>query len=413
LSQDPCNFLSTAASIGDALCREALWWGDRCTWLGDDLIGDEDAYLVHRTVGGSIYTGTAGIAIFLTRLAALTGDRLHVDTAKAAILQALRETETADEMRNRGLFCGRAGVAYASIVVGEGLGDGDLRESGLGLLRAVAREETSDWAETDVMYGRAGVIVAALCAFRRFSEEWLLAWARELGEQLIRSAKTEEIGWSWPEHADELGMNGFSHGAAGIAWALGELARASGEQEFFDAAREATRYEQHWFNSDVMNWRDLFQEYMADPERPPEYSLSWCHGAPGIALSRLRLWKIFGNPAHGEEARIALSTTTDALHADLKSGTRNFSLCHGLAGNAEALIVASDILGDEGMLRTAREIGLNGIENYADSEEGWPCGVNNADAWSPSLMLGWAGTGYYFLRLYDPTVTPSILLLDC
>jgi lantibiotic modifying enzyme len=208
-------------------------------------------------------------------------------------------------------------------------------------------------------------------------------------------------------------MNGFSHGAAGIAWALGELARTSGEQRFFEAAREATRYEQHWFNSDVMNWQDLFQEYVADPERPPEYSLSWCHGAPGIALSRLRLWKIFGNPAHGEEARIALSTTTDSLHADLKSGTRNFSLCHGLAGNAEALIVASDILGDEGMLRTAREIGLNGIKDYADSEEGWPCGVNNADAWSPSLMLGWAGTGYYFLRLYDPTITPSILLLDC
>ncbi len=368
---------------------------------------------MHRTVGGSIYTGTAGIAIFLTQLAALTGDRLHVDTAKGAVIQALRETETADEMRNRGLFCGRAGVAYASIVAGEGLSDGGLLESGLGLLRAVAREEVSDWAETDVMYGRAGVIVAALCAFRRFSEEWLLAWARELGEQLIRSAKTEEIGWSWPDHAGELGMNGFSHGAAGIAWALGELARTSGEQEFFHAAREATRYEQHWFNSDVMNWRDLFPEYVADPERPPEYSLSWCHGAPGIALSRLRLWKIFGDPAHGEEARIALSTTTDALRADLKSGTRNFSLCHGLAGNAEALIVASDILGDEGMLRTAREIGINGIENYADSEEGWPCGVNNADAWSPSLMLGWAGTGYYFLRLYDPTITPSVLLLDC
>ncbi|HEV2803285.1 MAG TPA: lanthionine synthetase LanC family protein [Pyrinomonadaceae bacterium] len=413
MTQDPSNFLSTAATIGDALCREALWWGDRCTWLGDDLIGEEEAYLVHRTVGGSLYTGTAGIALFLARLAFVNGERLHADTARGAITQALREVETAEELRLKGLFGGRAGVACASVVVGECLDDTGLAEAGHGLLRALAREETNGWTETDVMYGRAGAIVAALSVSRRFSDDALLAWARELGEQLLRDAKREETGWSWPEKPDEPGMNGFSHGVAGVAWALGELARSCGEEQFFHAAREATRYEQRWFDADVSNWRDLFPEYMADASRPPEYSLSWCHGAPGIALSRLRLWELFRDPAHREEARLALSTTAEALRTEVESETRNFSLCHGLAGNAEALIIASHTFGDEGMMRAAREIGLKGIENYAESEESWPCGVNNADAWSPSLMLGWAGTGYFYLRLHDPRVTPSVLLLDC
>ena len=146
MSQDPFNFLSTAAAIGDALCREALWWGDRCTWLGDDLIGDEDALLVHRTVGGSLYTGTSGIALFLARLAAITGDRLHADAARGAITQALREVETAEELRLKGFFGGRAGVAFASVAVGECLGEDRLQDAGLNLLRALAREATNGLA---------------------------------------------------------------------------------------------------------------------------------------------------------------------------------------------------------------------------------------------------------------------------
>lgn len=413
MSQVPFNFLSVAATIGNALCREALWWGGRCTWLGDDMLGDDDVTIVHRTVGGSIYSGTAGIALFLARLAALTGDRVHAETAKAAIAQALEESVTADELRLKGLFCGRVGVAYASVVVGECLRDAELQDAGLRLLRTVAREQATDWSDTDVMYGRAGAIVAALRVSRRFSEQELLAWACELGRQLLQSAKKEEIGWSWPETPDDLGLNGFSHGAAGIAWALGELAHASGDRLFLHAAREATRYEQHWLNPNVMNWQDLFREYVTDPSRPPEYSLSWCHGAPGIALSRLRLWELFGEPAHEQEARVALLTTTGDLQTAISDETRNFSLCHGIAGNAEALICAAKTFEDEAILQTARDVGLMGIENYAESEEGWPCGVNNSDAWSPSLMLGWAGIGYYYLRLHDARVTPSVLLLDC
>ena len=181
------------------------------------------------------------------------------------------------------------------------------------------------------MYGRAGSS-SRRCGFPEgFSDQELLAWARELGEQLLRGARKEDIGWSWPETPDDLGMNGFSHGAAGIAWALGELARSSGEDHFFQAAREAMRYEQHWFDPHVMNWRDLFSEYMTDPSRPPEYSLSWCHGAPGIALSRLRLWELFRDPAHLEEARIALSTRT-TLSAPRSKRERAISLCHGRPG---------------------------------------------------------------------------------
>lgn len=413
MSQDPSNFLEAAAAIGNALCRDALWWGGRCTWLGDDMTGDEEGTIVHRTVGSYLYDGTAGIALFLARLAALTGDRLHAETAKGAVAQALEECAAAGGPRLKGFFCGRSGVAYAATVVGECLGDAELQESGLVLLRGVALEGADGWEDTDVMYGTAGAAVAALRVSSKYAEPGLLAWACELGRRLLLNAEKEEFGWSWPANPDELGMNGFSHGAAGIAWVLGELARASGEEEFFRAASEATRYERHWFDPEVSNWQDLFPEFVNDPSRPPEFSVSWCHGAPGIALSRLRLWELFREPAHEQEARTALLTTSEDLRAAIDGSDKNFSLCHGVAGNAEALIVASRILGDESFMKAAREVGAMGVERYAASEEGWPCGVYNTETWSPSLMLGWAGTGYFYLRLHDPSRTPSVLLLGC
>jgi hypothetical protein len=40
----------------------------------------------------------------------------------------------------------------------------------------------------------------------------------------------------------------------------------------------------------------------------------------------------------------------------------------------------------------------------------WPCGVPGGGE-SPSLMLGLAGIGHFYLRLYDPASVPSVLLV--
>jgi lantibiotic modifying enzyme len=40
----------------------------------------------------------------------------------------------------------------------------------------------------------------------------------------------------------------------------------------------------------------------------------------------------------------------------------------------------------------------------------WPCGAPGG-AETPNLMLGLAGIGYFYLRLYDPIHTPSLLMV--
>ena len=52
-----------------------------------------------------------------------------------------------------------------------------------------------------------------------------------------------------------------------------------------------------------------------------------------------------------------------------------------------------------------QEVGQFGIKQYS-ANNSWPIGVGNG--LNQSLMLGMAGIGYYYLRLYDSS-TPSLL----
>jgi lantibiotic modifying enzyme len=369
--------------------------------------------VTHCTCSSDLYSGTAGIALFLSALARQTLDPIHRHTAMAAMSQSLARAERHRSQSSPAFFTGATGEAWASLQVGENLNAVGFIEHGLAAMEKIAASEMPAWNGTDVIHGRAGAIVAALAVARKYRKEALLDWACRQGAAILSMAHRQEIGWSWPETVGARGMNGFSHGAAGIAWALGELAWVSGREEFGRAARDAVRYEQHWFDSQQGNWPDFFTEYMAHPNRPPSYSISWCHGAPGISLSRVRLWQRFSGE-YRQQAEAALETTSRKLAEILSQDVEdNFCLCHGLCGTAEALLIGAGAFDSPALAEIAHRVAQLGIGRYAEPGLPWPCGLNYKGAASPGLMLGRAGTGYFYLRLQSPAQVPSVLLLDC
>ena len=141
----------------------------------------------------------------------------------------------------------------------------------------------------------------------------------------------EALTWPSPSLPGQPRLTGFPHGAAGIGHALLELHRATGNRRFRADAEEAFGYERGLCNADARNWPDLREN--ATPGTPldggPSYTLQWCHGAPGMALSRLGTAELLGDPQIRSKAITALETTRDAASAELHTG--NYSLCHGLA----------------------------------------------------------------------------------
>jgi lantibiotic biosynthesis protein len=394
--------LETAARLGATIASDAIWYDGRCNWVGGDVEerppGSGVVLTSFVALGGDLYGGTAGVGLFLAELATATADEHLRRTALGASAHALARS---DELPI-GLYAGRLGTALAAARAARLLGAEELREGAARLLD-VPRSWWRGSDDFDLISGAAGSIVALLALAPLLDRPDLLERAAALGEGLVGSARRSERGWSWPSPTTPGAhdLTGLSHGAAGAAYALLELHAATGDESFRAAADHAFAYERSWFDPEHENWPDLREERRAvSGRRPLTYTALWCHGAAGIALTRLRASKLLRHEPYRDEAAVAVRTTARLVESWLASGG-NFSLCHGLAGNAEVLL-------EGGETELAHRIALEGIERYGNGGLPWPCGA--ADGQTPSLFLGLAGIGRFYLRLFDQAL-PSILLI--
>ncbi len=411
-------FLETAATLGARICRDALWGGGVCNWIGFSMesLGGRWRH-VHRAYGGELYSGTSGIALFLARLHMATGERIFKRTALAAIHHALEHgAEEIPPPSRIGAYSGWTGLADAALQIATLLGEESLRAPALAMLEEAAGSETG--RNFDLLAGCAGAVPLLLRA-RGIHQgpESLLEAAVRLGDHLRDVAARDDAGWSWGDYGmpgvkQKGNLLGFSHGAGGIGWALLELHHATGEERFREAAEGAFEYERHWFDAEHGNWPDL-----RDPEvsgsatvaDAPAFMTAWCHGAAGLGLSRLRAWQLTGDEKTRQEAEVAVATTLENLRGGTEMSQTNDCLCHGRGGNCETLIYGAEILGRPEWLQRAEEIGLQEIEACAAQRAPWPCGTYGAVE-VPGLLLGLAGIGYFYLRLADPTGTPTVLI---
>jgi lantibiotic modifying enzyme len=248
---------------------------------------------------------------------------------------------------------------------------------------------------------------------RRHPRDGVLPLATRLGEHLLATVRQSENGWSWNtlDGQTERDPTGFSHGAAGIAWALLELYAETDNPQFRHAAERGFAYERQWFSSEHENWPDFRTiANAASGAGSANFALAWCHGAPGIGLSRVRGYEILKNQELKREAEAAIRTTTRMLNHPGYGMQNDFTLCHGRGGNAELLIFAAEALDDAVSRENAETLGRQGIEYFGRNNLPWPCGVPGGGE-TPNLMLGLAGIGHFYLRLYDPAATRSILLV--
>ncbi len=411
------TFLEAADRIGRRLCRDAVWAGRRCNWLGWALVPSRQGWVDSFCAQDpTLYGGTAGIALFLASLFRWTGDPVERATLLGAIAQLRDGPEESTPADSFGFHSGRAGMAYALIRVGDLLDDEASIHQGLELLSALASREP-DPKRLDVIGGSAGTIPVLLGAAARFGRDDLAGSAAAHGDLLISTAVRSDRGWSWDTlgHAGAPHLLGYAHGAGGIACALLELHRATGEERFREAAEEALRYERGHFDAAASNWPDL-RVSVASPANsaaPPQHPVAWCHGAPGVGCSRLRVRALStsgDDPELEAEIRVAVETTNAALPVLMALDRGNFSLCHGAAGCGDFLLLASQELERPDLRQVAETVGRAGEAYYHRNDLPWPCGLLTRRE-TPNLMLGLAGIGYFFLRLHSAREVPSVLIV--
>jgi lantibiotic modifying enzyme len=419
------DFLGVADAIGAQLVRDALWHGPRCNWTGDSMEFLEGGWRVaHRALGGELYSGTSGVALFLARLGHASGEKLYSKVAVAAIEHALSRVAGFAAGTRSGFYAGVLGVAWAGVRVGLLVDAPRVIERCCTVLEAL-HAEPLDGEGLDVTSGSAGAIgglldLAAMLAHDPALSATLRSDAARHGERLVALARRGERGLSWAGTGSTQGLCGFSHGAAGVAWSLLALQRACGERLFGEAAAEGLRYERSWFDAREQNWPDLRSlddggaAWLGSGGNGASngrlgFMSAWCHGAPGIALARFASHALGAGDECLAEAAAAARTTATTTRLWLASAQGNYSLCHGLAGNADVLLEASRRMPEPGYGQLAIDVGRSGLALHARTGAPWPCGVLGGGE-TPSLLLGLAGIGHFYLRLHDPAL-PTVLLV--
>ncbi|MDF5731443.1 MAG: hypothetical protein PUP92_26425 [Rhizonema sp. PD38] len=201
-----------------------------------------------------------------------------------------------------------------------------------------------------------------------------------------------------PKETGEQPLAGFSHGAAGMAWALLKVYALSGEERFLQAALHAIAYERSLFSPQLGNWLDLRGD-----ERYSGFMTAWCNGATGIGLARL------DSLAYLDDAEIRLEINTALQTTITHCFGHNHSLCHGDLGNLDLLVKANSTFNDSEYRAVSDRFASIILESIY--QNGWLCGVP-LGVETPGLMTGLAGIGYGLLRLAEPERVPSVLLLE-
>jgi len=400
------QLVAAACAVGDRLESLALINDSEVSWIGVALVNEKHWSLL--PMGGDLYNGLPGVAMFLAYLGATTGEERYTKLAQATVTTIRDSVEHQRTItRSVGGFDGLGGWIYVLTHLGTLWNQPELlaeAESFVELLPPLIERDE----QLDIISGAAGCLVALIGLQSSIPSERTLATAIQCGDHLLERAQKMEqgIGWRTPMTGTKP-LAGFSHGTAGIAYALLSLAAVSGEERFRDAALEAIAYERSIFSPAFGNWPDLRTAegiVPAENDDAQQHSMfAWCHGAPGVALARLCSLPHIDDQSLREEIDVALKAT-------LANGFgRNHSLCHGDLGNLEPILRASKTLDEpqwSSEVKRMASIVLQSIDKH-----GWLCGIP-LGVESPGLMTGLAGIGYGLLRLAEPQRTPSVLVLD-
>jgi hypothetical protein len=405
--------------ICSILVGRVLWHAGMCNWIGPGVptehsTGASPARPVLSALGPDMYRGTSGIALFLGEAFALTGDKEVRRTCIGAINHALAYYETIPQSSRVGLYTGWVGIAVVASYLGRMLGEEGLLKAAGEIAQSLQAQGPAE--EHDFLTGDAGVIVGLLILWKALDLECCLELALSMGDALLAAAVPDADGFSWrsPNIHSSRNLLGLSHGAAGIGLALMELYSVTNEDKFRQGAERAFAYERRWFDPQEGNWPD----YRLGPEAnrrvaatcAPKFEIAWCHGAPGIALSRVRAYQLTGNPVYRDEALIAMETTRQAISQTLNYPSWNLGLCHGLTGLAEVFsykqLLPNQVKQDD--LDLLERVGRYGFERLGGMTAFEP--LAGKDMAVPGLMTGLAGFGMFYARLVNPSAFPGLSL---
>ncbi|MBV8885975.1 MAG: type 2 lantipeptide synthetase LanM family protein [Chroococcidiopsidaceae cyanobacterium CP_BM_RX_35] len=422
------QLLSAAGAIAEKIQAHAIQQSDGSVyWISLDYIAQTERFQL-QPLEMSLYNGNCGIALFLAALDYIRGTHQFRHLTLGAVQNLHRILQTVDtQFRTRlaertgiGGITGLGSILYALVRINQFLAASPARTSDLTnppgeaestliqdaqmIAQLFTRELVATDRQFDLMSGSAGAILGLLTLYQATQDRRVLDKAILCGQHLLEHRTSSNgLPRAWKSFADRP-LTGFSHGAAGIAYALLRLYAVTQNSDYLAAAMEGIEYERSVFLPTAANWSDFRSS--TQQQEASQLMISWCNGAAGIGLGRLGGLSLLATDTIYEDIETALQTTQ---RYGLDSVDQ---LCCGNFGRIELLLVAAQKLSRPELLKLAKQQAAWSVAR-AKHAGGYSLTPNASEPmFSPNFFAGTAGIGYELLRLGSPEALPSVLLLE-
>ncbi len=402
----PKQLQQEALSIGNSLIANAIINNDSWNWIAIEYMFNAKRYRL-QALDDSLYQGRVGVSLFLAALAKLTGKSEFQEVALAALFplrQSLQKTKNTGRLIKSGLgVAGLGGIIYSLVKISQFLQEPALLEDAQQAAKLITLEAIAGDQILDIMGGVAGAIMGLLSLYQETGEPVILDTAIACGDHLL-SKRSNTVPRAW-QTIRKTPLTGLSHGAAGNALALLRLYAVTANTAYLSAGQEGIAYEQSVFDQSARNWPDF---RFWEETNQISFMHAWCHGSVGIGLARLGGLGILQTEEIDANIQVALENTQN-----YGISSRDIDhLCCGSLGRTELFVVASQKLGNQNWLKTARKHAGWVVERSKENG-GYTFFFDFPNSlFNPSFFQGTAGVGYQLLRLASPELLPSVLIWE-
>ncbi len=378
--------------VADHISEFLIWSDDRseCQFITNYQTSDDCFISINNC---SLYD-CGGVLLLLAYTAQHTKEQKYIETAKA-LYKGLHNTFTKD---NYSFFNGAGAFIYLTYTLYKITGEREYLDILLKTYETMNKEDIAPQAQ-DVIVGVAGTIIMTLDIAKTIHDRLIEEKIDMLAEKLYDDIKKGSF----------TPMTGLAHGYSGWAWALIKYGAEKKKKEYIDLGMEQIKKENEFFCREHGGWRDV---------RYPKEFISfryWCHGSAGIAVARIKIREILERCVEFSDEKWIdmLNHDIDFVMQQILSETffendQNYGLCHGVAGQIDAVLVMNKYLKKtelDDAIKTETEFFLNKLKN-APIKTGDPQIMDDE-----RFMNGVSGIAYEVLRIIDPEI-PTILGME-
>ncbi|MCB0322493.1 MAG: type 2 lantipeptide synthetase LanM [Bdellovibrionales bacterium] len=370
------------------------------TWLAPKTTPSGLSHI--RPMGQALYDGLLGPALFFAALSRSTGDeelRLAAESCLTALTRSDFVERSIRSVSEDGLGAGTGlgSTIYTLTVLSDITEDPRYRKHAAALYHALSEQQHFELAQTDVLNGAAGLLLACN-ALRRCEPDLPVGTIQTCAYYLQAHLESALKCAQRKNDTGDYLRTGAAHGLAGIAAALHGAAEVLQDDSLLATVQRAVACENSVFSDARQNWAASLKQAK---NFEPAYYRRWCAGSPGIALTRLGL-------LHGPLDTFARVDIERALPALLDATLLEIdSLCCGNAGLADIALTLGSHLGNERLVDTAAQLLGGMLARYQAS--GTFAGCSPAGTIDPGFFQGLSGIGYALTRFAAMGKLPDVL----